>query len=86
MSRCSLQTDLPAGAHIHPSRTRVIQNWPHAIRANLQCGVFGRTMHKSITNLTARIVRPVGNILVSGVDDMVPIPNTEEHALYAKLD
>ncbi|KAJ7500170.1 hypothetical protein B0H11DRAFT_2225705 [Mycena galericulata] len=61
-------------------------NWPRALRANLQCGVFGRTVHEPITNLTARLVDPAGNILVPGVDDMIFITYAEVRALYDKLD
>ncbi|KAJ7497819.1 hypothetical protein B0H11DRAFT_1999402 [Mycena galericulata] len=52
-------------------------NRPRALRANLQCGVFGRTVHEPITNLTARLVDPAGNILVPGVDDMIFITYAE---------
>ncbi|KAJ7506371.1 hypothetical protein B0H11DRAFT_1973750 [Mycena galericulata] len=85
MFELSLAQHAYAGAKIRPARTHVIQNWPRTLHANLQCGVFGRTVHEPITSLTARLADPEGNVLVLGIDGMVSIANKEEHALYSKL-
>ncbi|KAK7059796.1 CNDP dipeptidase [Favolaschia claudopus] len=56
---------------------------------DLHSGVFGRTVHEPMTDLISlmsRLVDQGGNILVPGVDDMVSAADTEERALYEKLD
>ncbi|KAH9974102.1 CNDP dipeptidase [Lactifluus volemus] len=56
---------------------------------DLHSGVFGRMVHEPMTDLIAlmsKLVDPKGNILIPGVDDMVPPPDDEERRLYQKLD
>ncbi|KAJ7035854.1 hypothetical protein C8F04DRAFT_1394506 [Mycena alexandri] len=48
---------------------------------DLHSGVFGRTVHKPMTDLISlmsRLVDAQGNILVPGVDDMVGVADVEE--------
>lgn len=48
---------------------------------DLHSGVFGRMVHEPMTDLIAlmsKLVDPQGNILVPGVDEMVPPPDDEE--------
>ncbi|TFK29507.1 CNDP dipeptidase [Coprinopsis marcescibilis] len=56
---------------------------------DLHSGVFGRTVHEPMTDLVhlmGRLVDTQGNILVPGVDEMVPPPDAQEIAIYEKLD
>ncbi|KAI0305354.1 CNDP dipeptidase [Multifurca ochricompacta] len=56
---------------------------------DLHSGVFGRTVHEPMTDLVAlmsRLVDTKGNILIPGVDEMVPPPSEEERQLYKNLD
>ncbi|KAI0249777.1 CNDP dipeptidase [Lactifluus subvellereus] len=56
---------------------------------DLHSGVFGRMVHEPMTDLIAllsRLVDPKGNILIPGVDEMVPPPDEEERRLYENLD
>ncbi|KAI0057285.1 CNDP dipeptidase [Artomyces pyxidatus] len=56
---------------------------------DLHSGVFGRMVHEPMTDLIAlmsKLVDPQGNILVPGVDAMVPPADAEETALYTNLD
>ncbi|KAI0320430.1 CNDP dipeptidase [Amylostereum chailletii] len=56
---------------------------------DLHSGVFGRMVHEPMTDLVllmSKLVDPAGNILVPGVDDLVPPPTDEEKAIYHKLD
>jgi len=56
---------------------------------DLHSGVFGRTVHEPMTDLISllgTLVTPDGNILIKGVDEMVPEPDEEEKAIYAALD
>jgi acetylornithine deacetylase/succinyl-diaminopimelate desuccinylase-like protein len=49
--------------------------------ADLHSGVFGRTVHEPMTDLIhlmSKLVDPQGNILVPGVEEMVPPPDEEE--------
>jgi len=48
---------------------------------DLHSGVFGRTVHEPMTDLIAllgTLVNPQGDIVIKGVDDMVPPPDDEE--------
>lgn len=48
---------------------------------DLHSGVFGRMVHEPMTDLIAlmsKLVDPKGNILIPGVDEMVPPPDEEE--------
>ncbi|KAJ6545620.1 hypothetical protein B0H19DRAFT_1267020 [Mycena capillaripes] len=50
---------------------------------------FGRTVHEPMVDfisLMSRLVDSAGNILVSGVDDMVSAADVEERAIYDKPD
>ncbi|KAH8993589.1 CNDP dipeptidase [Lactarius hatsudake] len=56
---------------------------------DLHSGVFGRMVHEPMTDLIAlmsKLVDPKGNILIPGVDEMVPPPDEEERKLYRNLD
>ncbi|KAI0293927.1 CNDP dipeptidase [Russula brevipes] len=56
---------------------------------DLHSGVFGRMVHEPMTDLItlmSKLVDPQGNILVPGVDEMVPPPDDEERQLYKNLD
>ncbi|KAF9523811.1 glutamate carboxypeptidase [Crepidotus variabilis] len=56
---------------------------------DLHSGTFGRTVHEPMTDLISllgTLVTPQGDILVPGVDDMVPPPDEDEKAIYAGLD
>jgi Cys-Gly metallodipeptidase DUG1 len=56
---------------------------------DLHSGVFGRTVHEPMTDLVillSTLVSPQGDILIEGVDEMVPPADEEERALYAALD
>lgn len=56
---------------------------------DLHSGVFGRMVHEPMTDLIAlmsKLVDPKGDILVPGVDEMVPPPDEEERRLYQNLD
>ncbi|KAF8173699.1 hypothetical protein BJ912DRAFT_991680 [Pholiota molesta] len=56
---------------------------------DLHSGVFGRTVHEPMTDLIQllnTLVTPQGDILVKGVDDMVPRPDEAEKAIYAGLN
>jgi Cys-Gly metallodipeptidase DUG1 len=56
---------------------------------DLHSGVFGRTVHEPMTDLISllgTLVSPQGDILVKGVDDMVPPPDDDEKAIYAGLN
>ncbi|KAF5323022.1 hypothetical protein D9611_009221 [Ephemerocybe angulata] len=56
---------------------------------DLHSGVFGRTVHEPMTDLIhlmGRLVDQQGNILVPGVDEMVPPADDEEKAIYEALD
>lgn len=56
---------------------------------DLHSGVFGRTVHEPMTdliNILGTLVSPQGDILVKGVDDMVPPADDDEKAIYAGLN
>lgn len=56
---------------------------------DLHSGVYGRMVHEPMTDLIilmSKLVDPHGNILVPGVDEMVPPPDEEERQLYGKID
>ncbi|KAI0050313.1 CNDP dipeptidase [Auriscalpium vulgare] len=56
---------------------------------DLHSGVFGRMVHEPMTDLItllSKLVDPQGNILVPGVDEMVPAADEEEKKLYTALD
>jgi len=56
---------------------------------DLHSGVFGRTVHEPMTDLVAllgKLVASDGRILVPGVDDMIDAADSEERALYDRLD
>ncbi|KIL66067.1 hypothetical protein M378DRAFT_104061 [Amanita muscaria Koide BX008] len=56
---------------------------------DLHSGVYGRMIHEPMTDLVllmSKLVDPQGNILVPGVEDMVPAPDDAERAIYHKLD
>ncbi|RXW24481.1 hypothetical protein EST38_g1388 [Candolleomyces aberdarensis] len=56
---------------------------------DLHSGVFGRTVHEPMTDLVhllGRLVDTHGNILVPGVEEMVPPPDEQEKAIYQQLD
>ncbi|KAF7316621.1 CNDP dipeptidase [Mycena chlorophos] len=56
---------------------------------DLHSGTFGRTVHEPMTDLISlmsRLVDSNGTILIPGVDDMVHAADTEERAIYEKLD
>ncbi|KAI0267287.1 CNDP dipeptidase [Gloeopeniophorella convolvens] len=56
---------------------------------DLHSGVFGRMVHEPMTDLISlmsKLVDPLGNILIPGVDEMVPPADEEERKIYEKLD
>ncbi|KAN0111744.1 hypothetical protein V8E52_008124 [Russula decolorans] len=56
---------------------------------DLHSGVYGRMVHEPMTDLVilmSKLVDPQGNILVPGVEEMVPPPDEEERQLYRKID
>ncbi|KAF4613357.1 hypothetical protein D9613_011016 [Agrocybe pediades] len=56
---------------------------------DLHSGVFGRTVHEPMTDLVHllnTLVTPTGDILIKGVDEMVPPADEEEKKIYEKLD
>jgi len=56
---------------------------------DLHSGVFGRTVHEPMTDLISllgTLVSPQGDILIKGVDEMVPAADEEEKAIYSALD
>ncbi|KAK2460830.1 hypothetical protein APHAL10511_007300 [Amanita phalloides] len=56
---------------------------------DLHSGVLGRAVHEPMTDLIllmSKLVDSKGNILIPGVEDMVPPPDEQEIALYQKLD
>jgi len=56
---------------------------------DLHSGVFGRMVHEPMTDLIillSTLVSPQGDILIEGVDEMVPSADEEERALYSSLD
>ncbi|KAF9484099.1 CNDP dipeptidase [Pholiota conissans] len=56
---------------------------------DLHSGVFGRMVHEPMTDLIQllnTLVSPQGDILVKGVDEMVPRPDEDEKAIYAGLN
>ncbi|KAI6126896.1 hypothetical protein F5141DRAFT_1186199 [Pisolithus sp. B1] len=56
---------------------------------DLHSGLFGRMVHEPMTDLIklmSRLVDNNGNILIPGVDEMVPPPTPEEVDLYKKMD
>jgi Cys-Gly metallodipeptidase DUG1 len=49
--------------------------------ADLHSGVFGRMVHEPMTDLIhlmGKLVAPSGDILIPGVDEMVPPPDAAE--------
>ncbi|KIO02527.1 hypothetical protein M404DRAFT_650522 [Pisolithus tinctorius Marx 270] len=56
---------------------------------DLHSGLFGRMVHEPMTDLIklmSRLVDNNGNILIPGVDEMVPPPTPEEIKLYKEMD
>ncbi|KAH8829093.1 hypothetical protein DL96DRAFT_1028026 [Flagelloscypha sp. PMI_526] len=56
---------------------------------DLHSGIFGRTVHEPMTDLMllmSKLVDSQGNILVPGVEDLVPPPTAEELKLFESLD
>ncbi|KJA23862.1 hypothetical protein HYPSUDRAFT_39388 [Hypholoma sublateritium FD-334 SS-4] len=56
---------------------------------DLHSGVFGRTVHEPMTdliNILSTLVSSQGDILIKGVDEMVPRADEEEKAIYAGLN
>ncbi|KAG2366422.1 hypothetical protein BDR07DRAFT_1449443 [Suillus spraguei] len=56
---------------------------------DLHSGLFGRTVHEPMTDLIklmSKLVDHNGNILIPGIDDMVPPHDEEELKLYQKMD
>ncbi|KAG2134128.1 hypothetical protein DEU56DRAFT_950402 [Suillus clintonianus] len=56
---------------------------------DLHSGLFGRTVHEPMTDLIklmSMLVDHNGNILIPGIDDMVPPHDEEELKLYEKMD
>jgi len=52
---------------------------------DLHSGVFGRTVHEPMTDLIillSTLVSPQGDILVKGVDEMVPPADEEEKYVW----
>ncbi len=55
---------------------------------DLHSGVYGRMVHEPMTDLIilmGKLVDPKGNILVPGVEDMVPPPDEEERHVFFLL-
>ena len=53
---------------------------------DLHSGVFGRMVHEPMTDLIilmSKLVDPQGNILIPGVDEMVPPPDEEERHVFS---
>ncbi|KAF8480212.1 CNDP dipeptidase [Russula ochroleuca] len=56
---------------------------------DLHSGAFGRMVHEPMTDLIilmSKLVDPQGNILIPGIDEMVPPPDEEERHLYRNID
>ncbi|KIK93022.1 hypothetical protein PAXRUDRAFT_12891 [Paxillus rubicundulus Ve08.2h10] len=56
---------------------------------DLHSGLFGRMVHEPMTDLVklmSKLVDHNGNILVPGIEDMVPLPDEHELKLYTKMD
>lgn len=56
---------------------------------DLHSGLFGRTVHEPMTDLIklmSKLVDHNGDILIPGIDDMVPPHDEEELKLYRKMD
>ncbi|EAU84106.1 hypothetical protein CC1G_06968 [Coprinopsis cinerea okayama7 len=56
---------------------------------DLHSGVFGRTVHEPMTDLIhlmSKLVDTQGNIMIPGVDEMVPPADEQERAIYQSLD
>lgn len=56
---------------------------------DLHSGVFGRTIHEPMTDLVllmSKLVDVQGNILIPGIDEMVPTAQADERSVYEKLD
>ncbi|KAG1807478.1 uncharacterized protein BJ212DRAFT_1449305 [Suillus subaureus] len=56
---------------------------------DLHSGLFGRTVHEPMTDLIklmSKLVDHNGDILIPGIDDMVPPHDEEELRLYQKMD
>ncbi|KAI0284572.1 CNDP dipeptidase [Russula aff. rugulosa BPL654] len=56
---------------------------------DLHSGVYGRMVHEPMTDLIilmSKLVDPQGNILIPGVEELVPPPDEEERQLYRKID
>ena len=54
---------------------------------DLHSGVYGRMVHEPMTDLVilmSKLVDPQGNILVPGVDEMVPPPDEEERHVFLR--
>jgi Cys-Gly metallodipeptidase DUG1 len=52
---------------------------------DLHSGVFGRTVHEPMTDLVillSTLVSPQGDILIEGVDEMVPPADEEERYVW----
>ena len=52
---------------------------------DLHSGVYGRMVHEPMTDLIilmGKLVDPKGNILIPGVEDMVPPPDEEERHVF----
>jgi Cys-Gly metallodipeptidase DUG1 len=53
---------------------------------DLHSGVYGRMVHEPMTDLIilmSKLVDPQGNILIPGVDEMVPPPDEEERHVFS---
>jgi len=56
---------------------------------DLHSGAYGRMVHEPMTDLIAlmsKLVDSQGNILIPGIDEMVPPPDDEEREIYRKID